>query len=110
MPPVLKRWRHADHFMLLLLLAILAYGLALVYSATFPYASGEAVAFSGFVKRQMAYAGVGLLLMALVASLDYRLLRAAAYVIYGATLLLLVVVLITGHGQAEYGSQRWIDL
>ena len=36
MSMLLKRWRDADFLMLLLLLGLLAYGLAMVYSATFP--------------------------------------------------------------------------
>jgi rod shape determining protein RodA len=96
--------------MLVTLLAILVYGLALVYSSTFPSTNNQTVAFSSYVTKQMAYAAVGLLLLVLVASMDYRILYAGAYFFYGASLLLLGVVLFTGHGQAEYGAQRWIDL
>ncbi len=59
MPLNLKRWRYADFLLILILLLLLAYGLALVYSSTFPSTNSESIAFSGFVKKQMAYA-VGL--------------------------------------------------
>lgn len=110
MPSTFKRWRYADFLLLLLLFALLAYGLALVYSATFPSTNSQSVVFSSFVQKQAIYAAIGLLLMILVASIDYRIYHAAAYFLYAATLLLLVAVLVIGHGHAEWGSQRWIDL
>ncbi len=110
MDSVLRRWRYADYLLLLVLIALLAYGLALVYSSTFPSTNSDVITFSTFVQKQMAYAGAGLLLMILVSCVDYRVFHATAYVLYGASLLLLGVVLVLGHGQADYGSQRWIDL
>lgn len=110
MDSTLKRWRYADYLLLVVLLALLAYGITMVYSATFPSTDSDIIAFSGFVTRQMAYAGIGLLLMMVVASLDYRVFHATAFLAYGATLLLLGVVLAVGHGHADYGSQRWLDL
>ncbi|HEX2922649.1 MAG TPA: FtsW/RodA/SpoVE family cell cycle protein, partial [Chloroflexota bacterium] len=107
---ILRRWRYADFLLLFILLLILAYGLALVYSATFPSTNTETIAFSSYFVTQVVYGVVGILVLVLMASTDYRLLYASAYVIYVAVLLLLAVVLFTAHGQAEYGSQRWIDL
>ncbi len=110
MRSTLKRWRYADYLMYLILLLILVYGLALVYSSTFPSTNNQTIAFSSYTIRQMYYAAAGILLMVLVASIDYRLLYAGSYVIYVVALLLLGVVLFTSHGQAQYGAQRWIDL
>ncbi|MGE5620175.1 MAG: rod shape-determining protein RodA [Sphingomonadaceae bacterium] len=110
MRSILKRWRYADYLMLMVLLVILTYGLALVYSSTFPSTDNNVIAFSSYVTRQIAYAVVGIILLIVAASLDYRILYALAYFVYAGTLLLLGIVLFTAHGQAEYGSQRWIDL
>ncbi|MCL4369392.1 MAG: rod shape-determining protein RodA [Chloroflexi bacterium] len=110
MRSIMKRWRYADYLMLVILLVILAYGMALVYSSTFPSTNNETISFSSYVTKQMGYAVAGLLLLVLVASMDYRILYASAYFLYGASIVLLGVVLFTAHGQAEYGSQRWIDL
>ena len=107
---ILKRWRYADFFLLFVLLLILAYGLALVYSSTFPSTNSETIVFSPFFQKQVAYVVAGLIFMVLLASTDYRILYASAYGLYIISILLLGVVLFTSHGQAEYGSQRWIDL
>lgn len=107
---ILRRWRYADYLLLLTLLALLGYGLLLVYSSTFPSKDTSTVAFSSYVTKQATYVAFGLLLMMAAACLDYRILHAASYFIYIGTLALLMVVLFTSHGQTEYGSQRWIDL
>jgi rod shape determining protein RodA len=107
---ILRRWRYADFFLLFILFLILAYGLALVYSATFPSTNSDTIVFSSYFKSQVMYGVMGLFLLVMMASTDYRLLYGSAYVIYVVVLLLLAVVLFTSHGQSEYGSQRWIDL
>lgn len=110
MESALKRWRYADFLLLATLAALLAYGLAMVYSSTFPSANTSVLTFSPFVQKQMTYVAMGTVLMVAIASLDYQILYSSAYVLYVLSLLLLVVVLVAGHGNAEYGSQRWIDL
>src|SRR5512133_3164322 len=110
MQAALKRWRYADYFLITILMALLFYGLAMVYSATFPSTNNSVLSFSPFVIKQIAFVVAGLGLMVLVASIDYRLLHASAYVLYVASLVLLAVVFVVGHGQSEWGSQRWLDL
>jgi rod shape determining protein RodA len=44
------------------------------------------------------------------AALNPRVLYALAYPIYGASLLGLGAVLLAGHGSADYGAQRWIEV
>ncbi len=110
MSSILRRWRYADYLLLLTLLALLGYGLLMVYSSTFPSKDTSSVAFSDYFVKQGIFVAVGLLLMVAVACVDYRILHASAYFIYGTALLMLMVVMFTSHGQSEYGSQRWIDL
>lgn len=110
MHSALRRWRYADYLQIFTLLVLLSYGLAMVYSATFPSTNNSVFAASSFVVKQAVFVTLGLAMMILVASVDYHLLHASAYVLYVASLALLAVVFVVGHGQAEWGSQRWIDL
>jgi rod shape determining protein RodA len=110
MESLLKRSRYADFLLLVTLVALLAYGLAMVYSSTFPSSNTATIIFSSFAQKQLTFVAIGLVAMVLIAAIDYRILRALAYVLFGMSLLLLAVVLIAGHGNAEWGSQRWIDL
>ena len=68
------------------------------------------IEFSSFVQKQIVFAVAGLVLMAVVASVDYRIYHAGAYFVYGVSLVLLALVFVLGHGGREWGSQRWIDL
>lgn len=58
--------------------------------------------------RQLSWVGLGAGLFFLVASMDYRVLSRYAYLLYGAGVSLLVVVL--AFGKIVSGSRRWFDL
>jgi cell division protein FtsW len=91
----------------LVTLALVAFGLVMVYSAT----SASATLANGdpayYLKRQAIYAVLGLVLMVGMSRVDYRLLRrfAPALVVTSLGLLLAVLVL----GQAVNGARRWIS-
>ncbi len=98
---------HFDWSLLLLTFAIIAVGLATIFSAT------EARAHTGFtnnplVMRQAFYAGVGFIGMVAVVLIDYRRLERYAYVVYAGTLVLLLAVPLVG--SVGGGARRWIDL
>jgi rod shape determining protein RodA len=61
-----------------------------------------------FVDRQGLYFGVGLLLMVLLARMDYGRLRELKYGLYAA--LLVTIVLVLGLGRGALGSTRAISL
>ena len=61
-----------------------------------------------YLVRQAAYGGVGLLLMLVLARIDYSRLRELRYGIYGAAIALILAVLAVG--SSTRGSQRWIPL
>ncbi|MEB2286453.1 MAG: rod shape-determining protein RodA [Polyangiaceae bacterium UTPRO1] len=98
---------HFDWLLLVLTLLIIGGGLATIFSAS------EARVHTGFVHnplvmRQALYAGVGLLGMGAIVLLDYRRLERYAYVVYAATLLLVLVVPFVG--SVGGGARRWINL
>jgi cell division protein FtsW len=90
----------------LVTLALLAFGLVMVYSAT----SAPAALRNGdpnfFLKRQAMYAFFGLVLMILAARFDFRRLRPVAPGLVVASVGLLLAVLVLG--QAVNGARRWI--
>ena len=59
-----------------------------------------------YVYRQMAFAGIGLVLMYLVSRLDYSRLRELRYPLYGFMIVSILVVFALG--SATKGSKRWI--
>src|SRR5690606_25503434 len=60
------------------------------------------------VTRQIAYASIGLVLMFVVARIDYRMLLGASWILYGVSIVALFGVLFVT--EATYGSHRWYDL
>lgn len=89
-----------DYILLLLLLALMAFGIIILYSA-----SGQQFS---YVKRQLIFMGVGVAAMLVVAQIPPRFLERWAFVLYGAGLALLVGVVFIGVGAK--GAQRWLDL
>ncbi len=98
-----RLWRHFDYWLLLAILLLLVFGLAMVRSATLGTPDRERLAWD-----QMAVAIVGLILLFVVAIMDYRLLANVQPVLYGVTLLLLAATLVIGVRQ--FGAKRWIPL
>lgn len=90
------------------LVAILAFGLLMVYSASAVEALKEYESSTYFLTRQAMFIGVGLVLMVVVSvgvPLDF-MRSGAMWIIWGCSLLLLLAVLVVGeeHG----GATRWI--
>ncbi len=83
---------------------IVALGIASIYSATAHQAGRP----SPLYLKQAGWVGLGLVVMAAVALIDYHTLARHAYVGYGAIIILLVAVLVIG--RVGMGAQRWISL
>ena len=82
-------------------LLLMAIGLATVHSASSELAVD-------YLPRQAAWIGVGLLVMLVVFSIDYQLLIAFAWPLYGLSLVSLVLVLVVGHEAG--GARSWLGV
>ncbi len=101
--------RHVDPVLVATALLLAAFGAVMVYSATVHTQQAAGLDPAYFLKRQIAYAVIGAILMVAVNLFDYRHLRGLAPLVYAVNLLLLFVVL-TPLGTASLGAQRWIDI
>jgi rod shape determining protein RodA len=101
--------RHIDPMLLVVTVALAAYGVAMVFSATANKFEDQGLDPTTLLKRQLAYAIAGGVALIVVALFDYRHLKGLSPIILGATLLGLVVVL-TPLGSVAKGARRWIDL
>ena len=82
-------------------LFLMVIGLATVHSA-----SSELTV--DYLPRQAAWIGIGLALMLVVFSIDYQLLMAFAWPIYGLSIVSLIVVLVLGHEAG--GARSWLGI
>lgn len=103
-----KYWRHFDYSLLLAALLLLAYGLAMIYSASLSSAAPDQSLWDLPVARQAFFALGGLAAFALAVIADYRILRNLALPLYLAILLVLMGVVALG--AISYGARRWLDL
>ena len=87
--------------LVLLLTALAAFGLTMLYSA-----GGGSM--EPWASRQLVRFGIGMALMLTVAVIDIRIWLRFAYVAYAIGVLLLVAVEVKG--SVGMGAQRWLDL
>jgi cell division protein FtsW len=104
-----QRERHQPSYPLLIsVVALVAFGVVMVYSASSVQAYFAADDPSMYGVQQLVWAGLGLTAMFVASRIDFRWFRYVAVPAYLLTMLLLVVVLIPGIGTEVAGSRRWI--
>ena len=99
--------------LLLLTVALLSFGLIAVYSASAVKAQADGLVDYHYVIRQAIGGSIGLVLLAVMAHLDYRVLRFFAWPLLLGVVALLVFVLLPGTeaiAPRVNGGRRWIDL
>jgi rod shape determining protein RodA len=101
--------RHMDWLLVLVVAALSAMGVLLVWSATQPSLIAAGQDPRTYLKKQLLWVIIGLVLMFVVSLADSRRLKAWTPFFYGATLLALLAVL-TPLGSAVNGAKAWISL
>lgn len=102
-----KRLKDFDIILLLAVLALFAFGLVAIYSATKGLAEGGGDPFF-FVKRQIIAAVLGLVAMIVILRVDYRYIARLSRLIYLLTLVSLVAVFVIG--RTSGGAGRWLSV
>jgi cell division protein FtsW len=105
----MKEKKPFDFWLFITVLILLSLGLVMVFSASAPTAQKEYGDIYFYIKKQLKFAFAGVVLMLLAANYDYRKFgRKTVLALMGASLVLLVAVLIPGIGREINGSWRWI--
>ena len=99
-----------DIILIVITLSLLAVGLIMVYSASAIWATYKFEDSFFFAKRQLLFAGVGVLAMFFIMNVDYWTWRTWAKVIIIVCFVLLILVLIPGVGMVRNGSRSWIGV
>ncbi len=102
----MRRGELESRILILVTLALVAFGIVCVYSATSAPAAVGGGNPNHYVERQGMYALFGIVLMVVAQRWDYRRLRAMAPVLVLASLGLLAAVLVLG--PSVNGARRWI--
>ena len=96
-------WRHFDLWLTAAVLLLTAYGILAINSAI-----TGAPAFETYPQRQLIFAIAGLVMMVIIAAIDYRILTSSHWYIYGVLIAALVFVALAG--AINNDSRRWISL
>ena len=96
-----------DMTFLFLVLVLLAIGLIMMFSASYPSAYSETGDSLSYLKRQLLYAALGVGAMMFCSYLDYRKLKKFSYWILLLAILALIGVLLV---PSATGVKRWIPL
>ncbi len=100
--------RHLDPTLLLMTLALSAFGALMIFSSTASKQEAAGGDPAMFMKRQIAYIIAGVVALLIVSFFDYRHVRALAPVVYGVTALALILVL-TPLGDVQNNARSWFN-
>ena len=97
--------RHLDYTLLFASVALIVYGVAMVYFATRDDVEGDPLAFA---RSQAINAAAGLVLLVVISVIDYEVYRRWQWALYGFVVLSIAAVYVVG--TVTRGSRRWIEL
>ncbi|MDP1721501.1 MAG: rod shape-determining protein RodA [Candidatus Nanopelagicaceae bacterium] len=100
----------SDPILTVAVAGLLIIGTLLVYSATRSWYAGLGLDPQYYLKRHVINILIGGFLAVSTTLVDYRLLRAYTPLLYGASVLGLIAVLIPGIGSTVNGARAWISL
>ena len=99
-----------DFGLCITVLVLLAMGIIMILSASAPSALSTTGNSYTYVKKQFAFAIVGIIFMFAISRIDYRYYKKYYWPIYFASWLILLLVLIPGLGVSVKGATRWVNL
>jgi rod shape determining protein RodA len=98
------RWRYFDPIMLGTTIVLMTFGVVAVWSAR----GGGALTPRNDGVQQAAFCCFGVLILLIIANIDYRFFGSLAWIAYAAALSMLAAVLVIGVD--IYGARRWFNL
>lgn len=99
-----------DFGLCITVLVLLAMGIIMILSASAPSALSTTGSSYTYVKKQFAFAIVGIILMFVISKIDYRFYKKYYWPVYFASWIILLLVLVPGLGESVKGATRWVNL
>ncbi len=96
---------HVSHGFVITLLVLLAYGLVVLFSASYATGYAKTGDLYQYIRPQLFVAAIGLVVMYVVSYMDYRALQYAHWPLYLITILLLIWALFS---DSYNSAHRWI--
>lgn len=99
-----------DKQLFFVVLALVVIGIAMVFNASVVDATRTFGDEFFYARRQAIWALIGFVGLFFFSKLNYKVLERFALFIFGASVLLLIVVLVPGVGVSALGALRWIEV
>ncbi len=99
-----------DFILCVTVLVLLAMGIIMILSASAPSALSTTGNSYTYVKKQFAFAIVGIFLMFFISKVDYRFYKKYYWPIYFVSWIILLLVLVPTLGVSVKGATRWVNL
>lgn len=99
-----------DITFLALVLGLLGVGLVMLFSASYAYAHELYGNSYRFIFRQAGFAVAGVVLMLIISKMNFRVWRNWAWLLYGISVAMLVIVLILPPLREGFDYKRWIAI
>lgn len=99
-----------DLTLLAIVVALVGFGLVMLYSASAVMAAQKLGDHLYLVKSQLTKVVVGMVLLFVGLRVDYRWYKRLIYPILGVTFIMLVIVLIPGVGVIQNNARRWFSI
>lgn len=103
----MKRKSH-DYVFLVLVLILLAIGIVMVFSSSYYYALSKWHDKYHFLKKELVWSGIGLLIMFVTMNINYKIYKYLSWILLIASTGLLIATL--SFGDIYNGAQRWLTI
>lgn len=99
-----------DRVFLICIMLLVAFGLIMVFNASFIEAASDQHDAYFFVKRHFVFLLMGFTAMMTLSKYDYKKLQKWIFILFLFTLVLLLLTLVPGIGVKVKGARRWINI
>lgn len=102
---VWRGWDRFDYLMVFAAVALVIYGLLLIYSGSLPWYEGPVVSLNNPSAKQAVFAAVGVVAMLIVSKIDYHYFIHYSWALYLIGIISLIAIL--AFGSTEGGAKSW---
>lgn len=99
-----------DKTFLVTVIILLAFGTIMIFSASYAYAGANRGDSYHYIKKQLLFAGVGIIIMYFMSHVDYKLIKLATIPIFIVSIGLMLLVTFSNSGEEHKGAARWLEL
>ena len=96
--------------LIIIVFLLLSLGIVMIYSTSAIYAEETHHDSYFYLKKQVAWAFIGAVLLIAFAKIDYRILRRLSIPLLFLSTILLILVFVPGLGRTAGGASRWLNI